>query len=326
MPSIRAGVLADQGEHRLGRRVQIAAAPVAGELRVEHVAQPVQDHRLPGLADQVAVDARDSRRPSAAACDQCAAGHQDRAPARGLDRLELLLVGAAHVVQRARPAPAGRCRRRRRGRRPGWCGPRRASGGSARAPRPVQAHAALRGVHGLGDLEAQRPRDGGGRPSSRPSPRPPLPGRAIGQRIGHDVGGGVGDPREGARRRGGEGRGRAEPIVLDAALGGGRRTVAMAKSLLTAATGRSNRLERSKCQGGSFVARDGAAPRGRVTIVDIARAAGVSKSTVSLVLQGSPLVKPASARRSRRPSSGWATSIIAARPTCGAASPTWWGW
>ena len=31
----------------------------------------------------------------------------------------------------------------------------------------------------------------------------------------------------------------------------------------------------------------------RVTIVDIAHAAGVSKSTVSLVLQGSPLVKPA---------------------------------
>ena len=41
-----------------------------------------------------------------------------------------------------------------------------------------------------------------------------------------------------------------------------------------------------------------------MTIVDIARAAGVSKSTVSLVLQGSPLVKPRQPRaRSRRPSS-----------------------
>ena len=33
--------------------------------------------------------------------------------------------------------------------------------------------------------------------------------------------------------------------------------------------------------------------RSRVTVVDIAKAAGVSKSTVSLVLQGSPLVKTA---------------------------------
>src|SRR4051812_50226571 len=30
----------------------------------------------------------------------------------------------------------------------------------------------------------------------------------------------------------------------------------------------------------------------RVTVIDIAKAAGVSKSTVSLVLQGSPLVRP----------------------------------
>src|SRR5258708_4294964 len=33
--------------------------------------------------------------------------------------------------------------------------------------------------------------------------------------------------------------------------------------------------------------------RSRVTIIDVAQAAGVSKSTVSLVLQGSPLVRPA---------------------------------
>ena len=36
---------------------------------------------------------------------------------------------------------------------------------------------------------------------------------------------------------------------------------------------------------------------GRVTIVDLARAAGVSKSTVSLVLQASPLVKPDKRRK-----------------------------
>jgi LacI family transcriptional regulator len=64
----------------------------------------------------------------------------------------------------------------------------------------------------------------------------------------------------------------------------------MAKILLTAAMRRSNRLERSKCQGGRLVLKGGG--QSRVTIVDIARAAGVSKSTVSLVLQGSPLVKP----------------------------------
>ncbi len=37
----------------------------------------------------------------------------------------------------------------------------------------------------------------------------------------------------------------------------------------------------------------------RPTILDVARAAGVSKSTVSLVLQSSPLVKPATAEAVR---------------------------
>ena len=32
-------------------------------------------------------------------------------------------------------------------------------------------------------------------------------------------------------------------------------------------------------------------PENKVTVIDIAKRAGVSKSTVSLVLQGSPLVK-----------------------------------
>jgi len=41
---------------------------------------------------------------------------------------------------------------------------------------------------------------------------------------------------------------------------------------------------------------------GSVTITDIAREAGVSKSTVSLVLQGSPLIRPQTAARVRRAS------------------------
>src|SRR6266403_1978792 len=39
--------------------------------------------------------------------------------------------------------------------------------------------------------------------------------------------------------------------------------------------------------------------RNRVTIIDVAHAAGVSKSTVSLVLQGSPLVRPATQEKVR---------------------------
>ena len=39
--------------------------------------------------------------------------------------------------------------------------------------------------------------------------------------------------------------------------------------------------------------------RSRVTIIDVAEAAGVSKSTVSLVLQGSPLVRPATQEKVR---------------------------
>src|ERR687887_151457 len=40
--------------------------------------------------------------------------------------------------------------------------------------------------------------------------------------------------------------------------------------------------------------------RGKATILDIAREAGVSKSTVSLVLQGSGLIRPETAERVRK--------------------------
>ena len=45
---------AERGRHR---RVDVAAAPVAGQRRIEHVAEPVQDHRLLRLRQDPVVDA-----------------------------------------------------------------------------------------------------------------------------------------------------------------------------------------------------------------------------------------------------------------------------
>ena len=44
-------------QHRVERRLEFVAAPIALQLRVEHVAQPVQDDLVLGLAKDAAVDA-----------------------------------------------------------------------------------------------------------------------------------------------------------------------------------------------------------------------------------------------------------------------------
>jgi hypothetical protein len=118
----------------------------------------VQDHRLLRLHQDAVVDAlvvgrarRDAR--------EGAAGHDDQPAAERFDRCHLLFVGADDVVDRRRcvevevvGAAAG--------------GDERAgmvAGGVERAAdqlergRPVEAHAALRRVHRLGDAEAERP-------------------------------------------------------------------------------------------------------------------------------------------------------------------------
>ena len=92
-------VIADDVERRRHGEVVIAGAPIAGERGVEHLAQPVDDHRLLHLGEDARIDlgvvVRALRRP-----DERAARHQDDAPAHRFDRLDLRLVGADHVVER----------------------------------------------------------------------------------------------------------------------------------------------------------------------------------------------------------------------------------
>src|SRR3954453_397876 len=58
-------------------------------------------------------------------------------------------------------------------------------------------------------------------------------------------------------------------------------------------------MDRSNNSNGKAGGLGGVPPRARVTVLDIAKAAGVSRSTVSLVLQGSQLVRPSTRDRVR---------------------------
>ena len=120
------GVRADHRRADVGRarvvgiaRESARADPVAGERRIEHLAQPVQDHRRAHLRQHAAVDGRVVV-GRARARGERAARHQDDAAARGLDRRALLLVGGDHALERhVRRRRAGdRCRHRRRRPRP----------------------------------------------------------------------------------------------------------------------------------------------------------------------------------------------------------------
>ena len=49
-------VFGDQCQHEFRGLADIVRSPIAGERRIEHVAQPVQDHRLLRLVDEPAID------------------------------------------------------------------------------------------------------------------------------------------------------------------------------------------------------------------------------------------------------------------------------
>ena len=204
----------ERGRHRRG---DIVGTPIAGKRRVEHVAEPVDDHRFAGLGQQAVIDPEiivgRGRDPG-----EGAAGHQDDRRAGRLDRFELLLIGADHLVDRGRlgrieviGAGAG-------GKVAVAVGPgrvRRAADQVQRI-RPVEAHAALGGVHGLGDVDAEAPQMAAIGDRGVPVDGGREPRIDIGARVGNDMSGAEGDAVEG--RRGGrrEGTRRAEAESLQA--------------------------------------------------------------------------------------------------------------
>ncbi len=90
----------DDLQEGVGGRVQVGRAPVALQGRVEHRAQPVQDHRFGGLAGA------DGRRSPGSPRGRSrwppgAGGHEDGLRARLLDDRELLLVRGPDLGERA---------------------------------------------------------------------------------------------------------------------------------------------------------------------------------------------------------------------------------
>lgn len=60
-------------------------------------------------------------------------------------------------------------------------------------------------------------------------------------------------------------------------------------------------------------------------ITDVARLAGVSVTTVSMVLRGKGRISPATAERVQQAIKSSTTCPTAPPPICAASSPTWWG-
>ena len=185
------GVVRDNGQAGVRGGGEVPVAPVAPKLRVEGWAQPVQDRRPAEAAQHAGVDARVVVGPGAQA-GQLPAGHQDHLATGRFDQIALLLVSAGHVVQRAcRPGcqlvGAGAA---------GDAAFRLAQGApdqlSGRPP--VQPHATLRGVHGLGHTQAPGPEVAAVLQRGLPIQVGRPPGNVLGQRVCDHVGGGKGHP------------------------------------------------------------------------------------------------------------------------------------
>ena len=212
MPSTLLAFARDHVDADVHCRHVVGGPPIAGERRIEHLAQPVDDHGLAHLAEDAIVD-RGVVVGRARAGGERPARHQDDPPAQRLDRLDLLLVGGDHIAD-AKPWR----RRQMIGARPARdqrslaaLGCREALADQLERARPVQAHAALGGVHRLGDAQPQVPKMLAKRDGARPVDRRLEPGVDIRERVGDHVGRCERHPVERAGR-GDPGPRRAHPI------------------------------------------------------------------------------------------------------------------
>ena len=232
------GVPVDHLDGDVHRLVEPVVAPVARERRVEHVAQPVQDDRLAHLREQPVVDQAVLVGRTRAGRER-AARHHDQPSAQALDGLGLVFIGADHVGHgqalaghqvvgaAAREHPCSRMVARRVDR----------PADQLERGRPVEAHAALRGIHRLGHAEPEVPEPAAAGDGRIPVDRAADPGVERGPWIGDDMHRRERDPRErtlrhlgvAARLGGGEGR---EP-----AIGAGQRDRGHGGSLRDAGTG-----------------------------------------------------------------------------------------
>ncbi len=193
------GVVVDDGDRGVGRAVEVGRAPIAGERRVEHVAEPVDDDGLARARKDAAVDLGVVVGGAGDAGER-ARSHQHDAPADGLDGLDLFLIGADDVVERLGVVGielVGAAARKHDA-------VAAARGFNAAADQfqrgwPVDAHAALGRVHGLRDAEPQAPEVLTKSNGAVPVDGAIEPRVVVRERIGDHVRGGKGDAVELAR-------------------------------------------------------------------------------------------------------------------------------
>ena len=180
-------VFRDHGDERVGGFVEVVGSPVAGERGIEHVTQPVHNRRVGDLPEDlgvglvVVIGTLGGR-------GEMTAGHYHGLPAVALDEIDLLVVGIHDLLRRRRAlrqlvgvgtagdVPALRL-----------CLGHRADDQLA-GGRPVETHAALGGVHGVGHRQAPRPEMAADGQGGVPVHAGFRPRGVLGERIGDDMG------------------------------------------------------------------------------------------------------------------------------------------